>query len=147
MTNATLKWLNGWCAFMGLFGVLMMLAAYPPLDWPIRIFVDLAFWPLDGKPWPLGSDGKLLFGIGAGMLVGWMVVLAWLFKRGIEGGDPDALRVAQTSLWVWFAIDSLHSIAVGAWMNAVLNVAILAGFVVPLWRLQRATPSTVHRAV
>lgn len=141
MTNPTLKWLNFWCAFMGLFGGLMLLASYPPMDWPIRIFVDLAYWPLDGKPWPLGPDGKLLLGIGAGMLVGWMVVLAWLFKRGIEDNDTDALRVAQTSLWTWFVIDSLHSIAVGAWMNAVMNIALLAGFVVPLWRAGPASPA------
>ncbi len=135
MTNPTLKWLNFWCAYLGLLGGLAVLGAYSAFEWPLRSFIDLVFWPLDGRPWPMGPEARLLTGIGGAMAIGWMVVLAWLLKRGLEGGDQEALRVAQISLWTWFAIDSLHSIAVGAWMNAVLNVVILAGFVVPLWRV------------
>lgn len=134
-TKRTLMWLNGWCAYVAALGALMVLAAYPPLDWPMRLLVDLVFWPLDGKPGTFGLEARLLTGIGGAVLIGWMLVLADLFERGLVQGDVKALRVAQTSLWLWFTIDSVHSITVGAWLNAVLNVVLLAGFLVPLWRI------------
>lgn len=136
MPHRTLQWLTGWCIYTGGIGALMVLGAFPPLDWPMRLLVDVVFWPLDGKPWPMGQEARLLTGIGGAMLMAWSVVLAWLFRRGFQHGDRDALRVAQLSLWLWFVIDSIHSIAVGAPINALLNVAILAGFVVPLWSAQ-----------
>ena len=139
MTNRTLQWLTFWCVYTGSIGALMVLGAYPPLDWPMRLLVDLVFWPLDGQPWPISREAKLLTGIGGAMLMAWSLILAWLFRRGFANGDRDALGIAQTSLWVWYVVDSVHSIAVGAPLNAVLNTAILAGFAIPLWLTRQAS--------
>ena len=144
MTDGTAKWLRFWTLLMGVIGVGMAAAAWPALDGPMRLLLDIAYWPIDGHPNALGPDGRLGAVMDGALLAGWSVLLAGLFAHIHKSGDGSLLRPTLISLSVWFVLDSLGSIAVGAWMNAILNVGILAGFVVPI--LRDGTPSAQPHA-
>jgi hypothetical protein len=132
MSNASLAWLRTWAIAIAAAGLLMALSALPGLDWPTRLFVDIADWPIDGSPGLASPEGRLLAVICGSVTAGWCTLIALLADRAGRTADAGPLRCAIISLAVWFVLDSLGSIAVGAWMNAVMNTMILAGFAVPM---------------
>ncbi len=132
MTSNVAALLKAWSIAMIGLGLLFVAAAWPVLDWPARLFLDIAFWPIDGRPEGLNPEQRLLSVIGGGLTVGWGVLLVLLFDRAHRTGDDELSRLAVTGLLAWFIVDSLGSIVVGAWMNAIINTALVAGFVIPL---------------
>lgn len=110
--------------------VLVAMAVVPAIDLPLRLLLDLVFWPIDGQPAALSRDGRLMTVISGAVLAGWGVLMARLFAA--PAGSADVPGALLQGLAVWFVLDSVGSIAVGAWPNAVLNAVILAGFLAPL---------------
>jgi hypothetical protein len=147
MTTNVASALKAWSLAMMCVGLVFVAAAVPALDWPARLFLDITFWPIDGRPDALSPELRLLSVIGGGVTAGWCLLLGLLFDRAHRQSDRELLRLAVISLLCWFVVDSLGSIAVGAWMNAVLNTIILAGFVLPLLinhRTSRSAPVGVQ---
>ncbi|HRK19449.1 MAG TPA: hypothetical protein PK970_10875 [Hyphomicrobiaceae bacterium] len=109
---------------------LVAMAAIPAIDLPLRVLLDLVFWPMDGQPEVLSRDGRLMTVVSGGVLAGWGVLMARVFAA--PAGATDLASALLQGLAVWFVLDSAGSIAVGAWPNAVLNTVLLAGFLIPL---------------
>jgi hypothetical protein len=132
MTKKTATWLKAWSIASAGLGLLIALSAFPMFAWPTNLFLDLAFWPIDGSPQLASPDARLFAVIAGGLTAGWCLLLGMLFDRAYRTADNGLVRLAVISMVGWFVIDSIGSIAVGAWMNAIMNAAILAGFLVPL---------------
>ena len=115
------------------FGVLNFLALFPAVQPVMSWFLDLAFWSPFGADHQLGSDGaKLWIAISGGLLAGWGVTL-YLLATQIYAKDPSlGSRIILTGVTFWFVIDSTGSIVAGAPFNAVMNLAFLLMFEIPL---------------
>lgn len=113
-------------------GLLLALAAIPSLSAPGAIFVDLVFWPFDGRPGIDGQAARLLIGIGGGLTFG-LSVMVWMVADRVMVRDPDAARaIVMTGIGCWFVVDSIASVAAGVPINALYNVPILLAFLWPL---------------
>lgn len=74
----------------------------------------------------------LTYGVLGGVLIGWMVLVLAVVTGPLRRGDGWAWRAVAWSVAAWFVTDTAHSLAVGAWENAVLNVVAGLGFAVGL---------------
>ena len=132
--QTTRRWLQAASAIVIGFGLLGVATSHPVLSGPERIFIDMAIWPIDGLPDNPTPESRLLWAIVNGVLIGWGVLL-WLITTRLLPSDPPLARtMILTSIWTWFVIDSVGSIAAGAPMNAVFNIGFLLLFVIPLWQ-------------
>lgn len=114
-----------------------MLATVPALSGVTRVFIDLAFWPVDGVPGMPTPESKLLWAILNGIIIGWGVLL-WQVTTKVYVNHPDVGRgMILTSVGIWFVVDSAGSVAAGAPVNALLNITFLLMFFIPLWRPAR----------
>lgn len=135
--QATLRWLKFACLSVIGFGLLGVLATVPALSGATRVFIDLAFWPVDGVPGMPTPESKLLWAILNGIIIGWGVLL-WQVTTKVYVNHPDVGRgMILTSVGIWFVVDSAGSVAAGAPVNALLNITFLLMFFIPLWRPAR----------
>jgi hypothetical protein len=74
----------------------------------------------------------LTYGVLGAVMIGWMVLVIAVVAGPLQRGDDWAWRAVAASVAVWFVLDTAHSLAVGVWENAVLNVVAGFGFVVGL---------------
>lgn len=130
--EATLASLKAASVFVIGFGILAAMSAYPPLDGLMRIFMDLAFWPIDGAPQLASPETRLLFAIMGGIMAGFGTLL-WLIASRLYPREPRLARMMiMTSIGTWFVIDGIASAIAGAPFNAILNISFLLIFVIPL---------------
>lgn len=115
-----------------LFSAVWGLAAFPPVDGPARMLVDLIDWPLgDGSPvW--GRSVMWLSSIGAGLLMGWALMFLLIVVPALKRGDKQIIRASIIAVVAWFVIDTAGSIASGVTSNAIFNVAMLVLLAGPL---------------
>lgn len=134
----TETWLKAASGIVIGFGLLGLLGTLPATSAPTQFLTDLAFWPLDGAPNSAAPETRLFWGILAGLLCGWGLLL-WQITTRLLPRDPELARtLILTSIGTWFVIDSAGSLAAGAPVNALMNVGFLLLFVLPLWRTRRA---------
>jgi hypothetical protein len=74
----------------------------------------------------------LAHGVLGAVMVGWGVLLLRLLFGPFRRGAREAWITIAVSLTVWFVLDTVLSLAVGFWQNAILNVVIAVLFAVPL---------------
>jgi hypothetical protein len=121
---------------VGLFG--LALTALP-------LRADVAFrWMVYGGPYPedFGPEAleyvRFAHAVLGGVLAGWAVLLIAILAGPFTRRERWAWRAIAASLAVWFVADTAASLGSGFWQNAVLNTAILAGFLPPLAATRRS---------
>lgn len=113
-------------------GLVMATGPVTPFMGLVNAFLDLAHQPIDGGQVVADDAARLLNAILGGILVGFGVMI-WLVAERVLRTDPALGRgLILVPLLCWFTTDSLGSILAGAWFNAVINVAILVSFLIPL---------------
>ncbi len=114
------------------FGVVIAAAAIPALNLPTALMMDMIVPPVDGGQAIESTATRLLSAICGGVLIGWGL-MAWILAVEILPGNPTlARRLIIPSIGAWFLVDSSMSIAAGAPLNAVLNIAFLVLFTLPV---------------
>ncbi|WP_394689777.1 hypothetical protein [Hoeflea sp.] len=108
------------------FGVLMVLSVFTPLRATMEMFVDLAFWPLNGVQTLDAEETRLMTGISGGVLAGWACMIYLLARDVYAQNRAIGGRMILISAGVWFVLDGIGSIMAGAPMNALYNVVSLA---------------------
>ena len=120
------------------FGLLLALAAWPPLNLPIRLLSDLIIWPFDRTETLLASETRLALAIGGGVMAGWGAMIWQLAGAPMRAAPEATRRIILTSALTWFCVDSAASILAGAALNVLANTAFLALFLWPMRRSARA---------
>lgn len=95
---------------------------------------------LDGPiplPDPLDAHHRLYVAIASGLTVALGLLYATVVVPALEAGLDRLRRPATGALLAWFLVDSAGSIAAGVAFNALVNLALLALFLVPLLALGR----------
>lgn len=113
-------------------GLIMIAGPNSPSIVLVEAFLDLAYQPLDGSQKVVDGASFILNAILGGVLIGFGVMI-WMTAERVYRQDPALGRsLILIPLLSWFVCDSAGSIIAGAWFNAVINIAILATFLVPL---------------
>jgi hypothetical protein len=115
-----------------LFGGLMMLA--PRLahqGFSLLMFADAH------RTWGFVPEARdyitLVHGVLGAVMVGWALGLLALLRWVWPSAPLACWRVTAVSLGSWFVVDTLFSLAVGAWQNAVLNACFGLLYAGGLW--------------
>jgi len=141
------RWLRFGCVLTAGFGLLIAASAVPALAAPVAFLFDLVFFPVDGAPLVAGHDARLLAAISGGLMVG-LGVMLWIVATELYVRDPAlGRRLILYGIGSWFVVDSTMSIAAGAPLNVLGNVAFLLVFCLPVWSPVPATetPGARHR--
>ena len=124
----TQAWVKAASAIVAGIGLLIAVAAWPPLAGPVVFLADLMIWPLDGAQSLAAPETRLFMAIAGGLMVGWGVTL-WKLAVYLMPIDAAAVRqITMTGLYCWFAVDSIGSIMAGVPLNAVVNVSFVVLF-------------------
>ncbi|WP_421857649.1 hypothetical protein [Oricola sp.] len=130
--NAAVTWLKYASGFIIATGILVAMASHPAASWPARVLADVIFWPVDGAQEIAARETRLLAAIGGGVMAGWGAMM-WLTATRVYPKDPQLARllIAEGAL-IWFAVDSIGSVAAGAPLNVIGNLGFLALILAPL---------------
>lgn len=113
-------------------GLLMFLALFTPVAAIWRLFLDLAFLPVDSAQDFATDAARLLTAISGGLLAG-LGAMIWIATNRVYAHDPDLGRaLILPPILFWFVLDSTGSVLAGAWFNVVLNSGFLVLFALPL---------------
>jgi hypothetical protein len=119
-------------------GLALALAAVPALNIGVRLLTDLLVWPFDGAETLAASESRLALAIGGGVMLGWGLMIWQLAGEPLERA-PEAVRgIIRASVLGWFVVDSAGSVAAGAALNVVPNLAFLALFLLPMRKARAA---------
>jgi hypothetical protein len=136
-------WLNGWCAVVALFGILLAGGAAEATSGPVRALLDL----LNG-PELLVIDGPMRFALAVlgAVTIGWSLTLyaAIDAARRLGPAGGPIWRMILASALVWFVIDSALSMATGFSLNLIPNTLFVAGLIAPLAAGGVLRPSTAQ---
>jgi len=107
-------------------GIFFAIAALPVLHPVLKVFLQIAYWPIHTVPSDLLVPVPLLVAITGGLMVGFGGML-WSLGTYVTPVSPTAAaKVTQITAWSWFCTDSTASILVGAPLNVILNLSFLA---------------------
>lgn len=130
----TVLWLKVASGILVGFGLLGLTGTIPATSQIAEQFLALAFWPGEMESSQSSQGARLLWGINAGLLAGWGVMI-WLVTTRLYSKEPAAARtLILAGIFAWFVIDGAGSIFAGAPMNALYNISFLLLFLIPLWR-------------
>ncbi len=129
-----LAWMKGWCAAVGLFGMVLIGGGFEATSAPIRLFFDF----LDG-PGELDLNPHLRFTLAilGAVTIGWSLTLMMVMQATDRLEKPASKSIwmgLAASIAIWYVIDSSLSIATGFWHNAVSNTILSATFLIPVIR-------------
>jgi len=121
-------WVQLAAAIVGAVGLVIAVAAWPPLAGPVVFLADMILWPLDGAQTLAAPETRVFMAISGGMMAGWGVTL-WKLAVYLMPKDAAAVRqITMTGLYCWFAVDSTGSVMAGVPLNAVVNISFVALF-------------------
>lgn len=75
---------------------------------------------------------SLLHGVLGAVMLGWGMALLLLVRGPFRRGSRDGWNIIAVSALAWFVPDTVLSLWMGFWQNAVLNVAIVLLLGIPL---------------
>lgn len=133
-------WLKSAAVFIIVTSSIFFMAPFWGLGIVMTIFTDIVFWPFDGSQDYTGQPLDLVSVIGAGLMAGMGWAIYKLADEGLEIAPELARKTITQVIWIWFTIDSLGSVLVGAPLNVLGNTIFLALVLVPIAKAKRATP-------
>ena len=66
------------------------------------------------------------------VMFAWSITFLYVLYGPFRRGEKEGWRTLAVSLTAWFVPDTAFSLWSGFWQNAILNIALLALFAVPL---------------
>ncbi len=131
MTTFWRTWLMVWATGIIVFGAVIAGGAFEATSGPIRFIYE----SLQG-PGPITFDAPMRFnqGVLGGVTIGWGITVLLMLQAAADLGEKGRpFWVAITAgIAAWFVIDSALSIATGFALNVIPNLALLAGFIIPM---------------
>lgn len=124
-------WLIVWILSVILFGLVLAGGASEATDDPVRLLLASLQGPGEASFDPTLRFSLALMGcVSLGWAATMLAVMAAAFRAGAQA--PVLWRALTFGLLVWFVTDSALSVATGFGLNAVLNIVLLVGYLVPV---------------
>ncbi len=132
MTGLWRTWLTLWCWGVGIFGLVLAGAAFPPTDDVARILID----QMNATGAPVLLEAPLRFGLGLqGALSIGLALLVYAGARAATELGPRGRPIWNLiviAMMAWYVIDSTISCATGFPLNALSNTLLIVAFLVPI---------------
>jgi hypothetical protein len=136
--NKTDDQLNRWCnallgsiSLIALIGLLMIVPPQLSLS-----YFNFILYGSPDFPATMSEEGvrytSLLYAFLGSVIIGWMILLAWIVHVPLRTGNRSAWNIIALSITLWFIIDSSVSVILGYWQNAVSNASLAILVMIPL---------------
>jgi hypothetical protein len=133
-------WLIVWAASIIVFGFVIAGGAFEATSGPISFIYE----SLQG-PGPITYEPALRFSLGVmgGVTIGWGVTVLLMMQTIMNMGDKARPFWTAISLGLaaWFVIDTSLSVATGFGLNAIPNMALAIGYLIPMLATGNLTKS------
>ena len=124
-------WIYVWCTGVLVFGVGLMLTAWPATNGFTAFFMGLissgSFDTADLD----APMARFAFGLMGCVTIGWALLIFGAVNWGGVLGAP-VWQWLTASFVVWYLIDGFVSVSTGFWLNAVSNSVLLITYLVPV---------------
>jgi len=125
------RWLLAATVGVALFGLALVIAP----AFGLRVFGLLIYGSTSGID-ALGESATpyiaLVHGVLGATMFGWAIALGALVVGPFARGSWEAWIAITLSVTGWFVVDTVFSLVIGFWPNAVLNLAFAGLFAIPL---------------
>ncbi len=128
------KWMILWAWGIVLFGAVLAIFAFAPLEGPSRLLFELFENPI---PDPADQHHRFAIGLMGAVSIGWGLTFLAAFKAAFRLEGAAAAQVWRALLAagiVWYVVDNIISVHTGFWMNCISNTALTILFLIPLLR-------------
>lgn len=125
------NWLRGASILLILTGALTALIIIPALAGPTRAFAAAVFWPTDLTAQAFSPVATLALGISGAVMMGWGTTIYVVATHGQGESFHWVRRAIVGGLLVWFLVDNIVSITVGATLNVASNTVFALVFLLP----------------
>ena len=142
MIGTERRWLAAWCWAVMVFGVVIAGAASPTTEAAARALLE---WQ-GGRPVVFDAPSRFALGLLGAVTLGWGATLLATVRAGDRLG-PAGWRGVAGAVALWFAVDSLLSVATGFALNVASNLVFFAGFVLALKASGLARDGAARRPV
>ena len=122
----------------GVYSLLWATAPFETINFPARLILDSADWPVDNLFSPLAKETKLLSAIGSGLLAAVAIFLGGIVAPAIREGNWPVIRTTIAAMVAWYVIDGVGSIASGVSSNVIFNSIYLALVLIPLVGIKKS---------
>jgi hypothetical protein len=127
------RWLVAWCWALIAIGIVFVIGVFAPFRAPTLLFLDLVFWPLDGRlAGPLAPEAIFSSALVGAVTFGWGLLMLGLVRDPVLSQSATVWRAMTIALASWFIVDSLASWVSGAHLNVLGNIGIAASFLIPV---------------
>ncbi len=130
--HARAKFLLVVSIIFGIYSLLWALAPFPTVNFPARLILDAADWPIDNLSATLDKNTMFLSAIGAGLLAAISIFLGKIVVPAIKQRNKSIINTTILAMCVWYTIDGIGSIAAGVSTNVVFNSVYLILVLIPL---------------
>ncbi|NOY83950.1 MAG: hypothetical protein GXO96_03835 [Nitrospirae bacterium] len=130
--HARAKFLFVVSIIFGLYSFLWGLAPFPTVNFPARLILDAADWPIDNLSTELDRNTMFLSAIGAGLLRAISIFLGKIVVPAVKEGNKSIINATILAMSVWYTIDGIGSIAAGVSQNVIFNSIYLVLVLIPL---------------
>ncbi len=114
------------------YALLWGLAPYASINLPARFILDVSDWPLDNLSQPLSRHVMWLTAISAGLLGAISIFFYGIVAPAVERNNKSIINTTIIAMLFWYFVDSIGSITLGVFSNAVLNTVYLVLMLAPL---------------
>lgn len=126
------RWLLAVVWLLISFGLALAFLNGTPLLAPILRPIDGAFWRTDAITPAIRSFQHWVYGVLGAMLVGWGSPLGFVIVAAFRTRQSWVRNALAASLLLWFMTDTAISLYFHVFINALLNVVILVGALLPV---------------
>lgn len=128
MSDFWKTWLTIWCGAIVVFGAVLLGAALPATDAMARACLALmSDAPFDQALFDAPAFRFAVALLGA-VTLGWGLTMLAVVRAG--AAEASRWRAVTAAVLIWYAVDSIASVASGFALNAVSNTLFLAAFLV-----------------
>lgn len=125
------RWMEIWAWSVVLFGAVLIACGLPGMDGLMLGLLGV----LGDAPADVAPALRFAWALMGAVSLGWGLTLV-AFLRAIDGlgaaAAAPAWRMLTVSVFAWYMIDSLMSVATGFALNAGSNTLLLIGYLVPV---------------
>ena len=131
MSKFWMTWLDLWCVFVILFGVVLAATGIEGYEAGTRLLLTLQ----NPTVTPAFSDvERFAFGLTGAITIGWGLTFFYFFRAARGNHMADKMyRQAFVVMIIWNLIDGYISYVTGFGLNIVSNLALSLGLVIPLY--------------
>lgn len=121
-----------WCLAVGLFGLALAVCGLETASGLTRLIFSFL-----NNPEKLILDAHLRFSLAVlgAVTIGWSITLFAAIRAANqleEQASRSVWRLIALSVFGWYVIDSVLSVATGFWLNTIPNTVFIATFLYPI---------------